>query len=283
MSHGRLISGSKKIAIETLGSVQCFASRAMWSQAALESLAIQCPVVMARWVKEESRWKTFTLLPRCRHVNPDALWKLCHLAPRTSTQLTSDLLFSKIRNQHTMIRVFDPYTAPLPKLQDRSFSRILRLEAKQARFFWARYFAAASQDLFAREKRAATHPLNVALNYGYGFLYHALEWQCVASGIEPTVGLFHKLRRSRPSLVCDLIEPLRCTVELTLIRHLDTMHTKKDMAARYAAMIEEKWDYRGKRFRLRSIIRLMIESFIRSLDSGKQFHPFVLHARDACV
>lgn len=283
VKQGRLISGSRKIAIETLGSVQCFASRAVWSQSALEGLAMQCPVVMARWVSAEKRWKTFTLLPRCRHVNPDALWRLCRLPPRTATQLASDLLFSKIRNQHTMIRVFDPYTPALPKLQDRSFSRILRLEARQARFFWARYFAAASQDLFAREKRAATHPLNAALNYGYGFLYHALEWQCVASGLEPTVGLIHKLRRSRPSLVCDLIEPLRCTVELTLIRHLDAMHENKEMAARYGALMEETWEYRGRRFRLRSIIRLMVESFVRSLDGKKPFHPFILHARDACV
>lgn len=283
VSQGKLISGSKKIAIETLGSVQCFASRALWTQSALESLAAQCPVVMARWVALSQRWQTFALSPRCRHVNPEALWKLCRLSPRHATQLASDLIFAKVRNQHTMIRVFDPLLPALPKLQDRSFSRILRLESKQARFFWARYFAAASQDLFAREKRRASHPLNAALNYGYGFLYHAIEWQCVASGIEPTIGLIHKLRRSRPSLVCDLIEPLRCAVEITLIRHLDAIHDKKHMAGRFAEMMEETWEYRGRRFRLRTIIRLQVESFVRALTQPKAFQPFLLHARDACV
>ena len=126
-----------------------------------------------------------------------------------------------------MLRVFDPLIADMPRLADNSFSRILRLEARYARFFWARYFAAVSQDLFAREKRKAEAPLNVALNYGYGFLYHAIEWQCLASGLDPTIGIVHKLRRQRPSLVCDLVEPFRCCVELTLVRHLHEMHEKK--------------------------------------------------------
>ena len=64
-----------------------------------------------------------------------------------------------------------------------------------------------------------------------------------------------KLRRSRPSLVCDLVEPFRCCVELTVIRHLDEMHDKKKMAGRYAEMMEETLTYRGHRFRRRRTAR----------------------------
>lgn len=283
LQQGRVISSGRKIALEVLGSVQCFASKARWSQSALEALSSQCPVVMARWDGRAKKWATFSLLPRCRYVNPTAQSKVCRLPERRATQLASDILWQKIENQHLMLRVFDPLLGALPKLKDNSFSRILRLEAKYARFFWARYFKAASTDLFAREKRQAEHPLNAALNYGYGFLYHALEWQCVASGIEPGIGIIHKLRRSRPSLVCDLIEPFRCCVELTVIRHLDEMHEKKAMAGRYAEMMEETWTYRGHRFRLRSIIRLVVESFANALDGSKAFEPFALQPRDACV
>jgi CRISPR-associated endonuclease Cas1 len=171
----------------------------------------------------------------------------------------------------------------MPKLLDSSFARILRLEARYARFFWARFFAAVSQDLFAREKRRAESPLNTALNYGYGFLYHAIEWQCIASGLDCSIGLIHKNRRSRPSLACDLIEPFRCCVELTVVRHMDEMHDKKAMAARFAEMLEAKWNYRDHQFRLRSIIRLTVEAFIRALVEGEPFKPFLLHARDACI
>lgn len=267
-----------------LGSVQCFATRAKWSQGALEAVSSQCPVVMARWDTRTSKWNTFSLARRCRHVNPTALAALCRLPERRATQLASDLLLTKVGNQQSLLRALDPFLPPLPKLKDTSFSRILRMEARQARTFWPRYFAAASADLFAREKRRAAHPLNAALNYGYGFLYHALEWQCVASGLEPSVGIVHKARKNRPSLVCDLIEPFRCCVEITLMRHLDGMADKKAMAARFAEMLEETWDYRGRRFRLRSIIRLTVESFVAALmRPDARFKPFSLHARDACL
>jgi CRISPR-associated endonuclease Cas1 len=283
VSDGKLVSGQRKIAVDTLGSVQCFSAQCHWSQTALECLSEQCPVVMSRWDKQQKKWKTFSLAPRARHVNPAALWKLCRLSPKRATQFASGLLWTKVCNQHEMLRTFDPRLTDKPQLRENSFNRILRLEATYARFFWPRYFAALSSDLFEREKRKSTHPLNVALNYGYGFLYHALEWQCLAGGLDPSVGIIHKLRRSRPSLVCDLIEPLRCTVELTVVRHLDDLAEPKRMAGRFAEMLETSFRYRGGAFKLRSIIRLMVESFVRSLDGRETFQPFVLHARDACV
>lgn len=285
VQDGILYNGSQKIALQVLGSVQCLASRARWSQSALVAMAQQCPVVMARWNRQKGKWETSSLLPRCRYVNPEATSCLCNLKPKQSTQLASALLFTKIANQHALVRSLDPTLAPLPRLASNSYNRILQLEAKWARFFWAMYFKAAAADLFTREKRRAQAPLNVALNYGYGYLYHALEWQCIESGLEPGIGIVHRLRRSRPSLVCDLVEPLRCCVELTVMRHLDEMNDPRKMAGRLAEMMESFWQYRGRRFRLRSILRLMTESFVRALIQNRpeSFIPFALHARDACL
>ena len=283
VERGLLLSGARRIAVETLGSLQCFASRIRWTQTALESLSSQCPVIISRWDGRQRKWKTFSLAARARHTNPTAIWELCRLPQRQATQHASDLINAKICNQQTLLRSLDPTLPATPNLQENSFSRILRLESNYARFFWARYFSAAQADLFAREKRKAIHPLNVALNYGYGFLYHALEWQCLASGLEPSVGIIHRLRRNRPNLVCDLIEQFRCCVELTVIRSMDLMGDKKAMAATFAAMFEEKWQYREQRFRLRSILRLVVESFISSIRKRKRHQPFLLHARDACL
>jgi CRISPR-associated endonuclease Cas1 len=283
ISDGRLISGPRKIAVETLGTVQCFAVQCHWSQTALERLSAQCPVVMARWDKQQKKWQTFSLAPRARYVNPMALLKLCRLPPQRATQLASALLWTKVCNQHEMLRMFDPRLAEKPHLRENSFNRILRLEATYARFFWPRYFSALSTDLFERERQKPRHPLNVALNYGYGFLYHAIEWQCLASGLDPCVGIIHKLRRSRPNLACDLIEPLRCAVELTVVRHLNDVQEPQRLAGHFAEMLETPFTYRSGNFKLRSIIRLMVESFIRALDGKEAFHPFVLHARDACL
>ena len=285
LKDGMLISGANKVALQVLGSVQCLAPHAKWSQPALCALSRQCPVVMASWNSRAKKWDTSGILPRCRYVNPDATFRVCNLNAKRSTAYASALLFTKVENQHTLIRSLNPSLAPLPKLAANSYNRILQLEAKWARFFWAMYFKAASQDLFAREKRQASAPLNIALNYGYGFLYHALEWQSIASGIEPGIGIIHRLRRSRPSLVCDLVEQFRCCVEITVMRNLDEMHDPKLMAGRFAEMMESSWAYADKRFRLRSIIRLVVESFVKSLlfNDISTYRPFSLHARDACL
>jgi len=282
VESGKLISGSKKIAIDTLGTIQCLSSQCRWTQSALDVLTTQCPVIMARWGKQQKKWSTFSLAPRARYVNPTAQWKLCRLAPRTATVLASALIWSKVCNQQLMLHTFSPQTPEKPRLQENSINRILRLEAFYARYFWPRYFSALTQDLFEREKRKPKHPLNVALNYGYGFLYHAIEWQCLASGLDPGIGIVHRLRRNRPSLACDLIEPLRCCVELTVARHWDDLSEPQRMAGHFAEMLESKWHYKGGSFRLRTIVRLMVESFVSALN-GQPFIPFSLHARDACI
>ena len=70
VTDGKLISGHRKLAIESLGSVQCLSAASQWSQTALELLATQCPVVMARWDKQQKKWRTFSLTPKARYVNP---------------------------------------------------------------------------------------------------------------------------------------------------------------------------------------------------------------------
>ena len=58
---------------------------------------------------------------------------------------------------------------------------------------------------------------------------------------------------------------------------------KKAMAARFAAMLEQKWRFRSQQYRLRTILRLSVESFAKAVSSKQAFHPFLLHARDACL
>lgn len=286
LEGGFLRSSTRKIAVASLGSVQCLADRARWSQAALEVLAHQCPTILARWIKAEKKWHTLAIVPRARYVQPTALYTLCRLSPQRATQLATSLLWTKILNQQTLLCTFDPHLPEAPRLRENSFQRILRLEAAYARTFWARYFAALSDDLFNREKRHPEHPLNIALSYGYGFLYHAIEWQALASGLDSSIGIVHRLRRSRPNLACDLIEPFRCCVELTVVRYLEEMDGLRHpyaMAGRFAEMLEQRWWYRGKRYRLRAIIRLTTESFVRALLEKTEFQPFRLHTRDALL
>ena len=68
-----------------------------------------------------------------------------------------------------------------------------------------------------------------------------------------------------------------------MARNLNDLAEPKRMAGHFAEMMETQFRYRDGAFRLRSIIRLVVESFVRSLDGKETFQPFLLHARDACL
>ena len=72
-------------------------------------------------------------------------------------------------------------------------------------------------------------------------------------------------------------------LKLTVVRHLDDIGEPKRMAGHFAEMLETPFLYRSGSYRLRTIIRLMTESFVGALEDRKTFTPFRLNARDSCV
>ncbi len=55
----------------------------------------------------------------------------------------------------------------------------------------------------------ALHPVNAILNYVYGVLENQVRAQVLTMGVDPTIGYMHSTGNNRPSLVFDLMEPLR--------------------------------------------------------------------------
>jgi CRISP-associated protein Cas1 len=66
--------------------------------------------------------------------------------------------------------------------------------------------------------RHATHPFNAALNYLYAVTEHLLELACQVRGLDPACAVLHADQQNRPSLVYDLIEPLRPVIDLKLLQ-----------------------------------------------------------------
>jgi CRISP-associated protein Cas1 len=60
-----------------------------------------------------------------------------------------------------------------------------------------------------RRRRPPTDPVNALLSLGYTLLTSRVQAQCEAGGLETHLGALHEERSGRPSLVCDLVEPLR--------------------------------------------------------------------------
>lgn len=60
-----------------------------------------------------------------------------------------------------------------------------------------------------RTRRPPTDPVNALLSLGYTWLLTRTVARCEATGLEVNLGALHEFRPGRPSLACDLIEPLR--------------------------------------------------------------------------
>jgi CRISPR-associated protein Cas1 len=60
-----------------------------------------------------------------------------------------------------------------------------------------------------RVRRPPTDPVNALLSLGYTWVLSRTVARCEAAGLEANVGALHEWRPGRPSLACDLMEPLR--------------------------------------------------------------------------
>ena len=77
---------------------------------------------------------------------------------------------------------------------------------------WFRVFAQLLKSPWSfagRQKRPPRDPVNSLLSLGYTWLIHRLTAAIEARGLDPNLGVMHEFRHGRPSLACDLIEPLR--------------------------------------------------------------------------
>ncbi len=60
-----------------------------------------------------------------------------------------------------------------------------------------------------RVRRPPTDPVNALLSLGYTWVLNRTVARCEAVGLEVNLGALHDWRPGRPSLACDLMEPLR--------------------------------------------------------------------------
>lgn len=63
-----------------------------------------------------------------------------------------------------------------------------------------------------RVRRPPTDPVNALLSLGYTWLANKTAARIQAAGLELALGALHEFRPGRPSLACDLMEPLRAPI-----------------------------------------------------------------------
>jgi CRISPR-associated protein Cas1 len=95
------------------------------------------------------------------------------------------------------------------------------LEAQAAQRYWPRLFGGA----FRRDRDA--DGVNALLNYGYAVVRAAASRAVVASGLIPSLGVFHRNRGNPFCLADDLLEPYRPYVDWRVKLLLDGSETPR--------------------------------------------------------
>lgn len=89
-------------------------------------------------------------------------------------------------------------------------AELRELEAKAARIYWQAVAKLLPPELgFDGRDPLAGDPFNLALNYGYGILYHRCERALLLVGLDPYGGFMHTPRSGNQSLVYDFAEQFR--------------------------------------------------------------------------
>ncbi len=154
-----------------------------------------------------------------------------------SLQFARSLVAAKIRNSRTMLRrnwrngETDDKKAALARLmslvQKASHSKyaeeLLGFEGEAAAIYFrhfSRMLAAdSSQEAIGaefsfttRNRRPPTDPVNALLSFAYALLTRAFTTIVSAVGLDPYLGLYHRMRHGRPALALDMMEPFRSIV-----------------------------------------------------------------------
>ncbi len=139
------------------------------------------------------------------------------------------------------------------------------VEAQAARRYWKAMFGPD----FARDKGAAG--INSLLNYGYTVLRAIVSRSICASGLHPTVGVFHANRMNAFALSDDLMEPFRPLVDLLVARLLvegmtDVSPPAKARLATIMTLDVEAFDATVSP--LSVAVQRMTHSLAKSLETG---------------
>lgn len=142
-------------------------------------------------------------------------------------QLWAQTVSAKLRNQAAVLRLSSAPAAEQAKRQAVSdwllkFSKEVKsgdadhLEARGAAMYWPVVFKGIiAEPTFKREREGL--PPNGLLNYGYAIVRAVVARQLVASGLLPTLGIFHRNKYNAYCLADDIMEPYRPYVDLLLI------------------------------------------------------------------
>jgi CRISP-associated protein Cas1 len=172
---------------------------------------------------------------------------------------------------------------------DEARQALLAIEGPAGRHYWrgVRALLTGHAPFDTREHRGAPDLVNSALNYGYGILYTQVWGALMNAGLEPFAGFLHVDRPGKPSLVLDVIEEFRQPIVDRAVIALLTKGTKlethggllsdesrRTVAAAVLERLEGEVAFRGRRYRMRSVIQIQARNLGTFLRGGEAYRAF---------
>jgi CRISPR-associated protein Cas1 len=142
--------------------------------------------------------------------------------------LARDIVFTKIRNQRTLLQRnhIEPPAVALDRLRRLanqaqtagSLESLLGIEGTAAALYFGEFAGMIKTDdsggmqafdFTSRNRRPPRDPVNALLSFAYSLLARDLMIACHAVGFDPFVGFYHQPRFGRAALALDLMEGFR--------------------------------------------------------------------------
>jgi CRISPR-associated protein Cas1 len=126
------------------------------------------------------------------------------------------------------IRITKLESVRLPRATTVADLRVV--EGRVARRYWEAFRKVLPEQLDFQGRMTSSHqnnasdPVNLALNYGYGFLEGEVRKAINSVGLEPSVGFLHDFSdyQTKQSLVYDLQEPFRWLTDISVIEAFES-------------------------------------------------------------
>ena len=165
---------------------------------------------------DESHLPLGLMLPMNGHVeHSERLRNQINCSEPLRKQLWKQTVEAKIYQQKEVLRKnklpFDPMITYMNAIKSGDSTN---MEGIAAQHYWKYLF-----DDFTRERKGDAP--NNFLNFGYAILRSMVARALVSSGLNPTIGIFHKNKYNAYCLADDIMEPYRPYVDLLVVDWLE--------------------------------------------------------------
>ncbi|MGL5912618.1 MAG: type II CRISPR-associated endonuclease Cas1 [Bacteroidales bacterium] len=266
----------RTIPIEDIGVMVLDHKQITLTQGLLEALlANNCAVITC----DSNRMPVGLMLPLCGNTTQSERFRhQIEASLPLKKQLWQQTIVAKIENQAAILQQI--HNAEVRNMQkwanDVKSGDSDNLEARSAAYYWKTLFPQIPNFTRDREGIAPNH----LLNYGYAILRAIIARSLVASGMLPTLGIFHRNKYNAYCLADDIMEPYRPYVDRLVIEIMNAeldyhKELTRDMKARLLTIPVLDVEINGRRSPLMIAAGLTSSSLQKCFagDSRKILYP----------